>query len=150
MALSLGTLWISERRPTHDLGVALLVAALTFAVVAFLGSSASIAQGAGAVAAASGGLLLWSWPRDRWPRPGAAALLGALGALALLGQQALLYTRASATSLAAMALILWIPALPLSFPAKDRPLRAFAVLAASLPLALVAVVLAWYQAQNSA
>jgi len=148
MVACLALFWLLEKRPNQDTAVCFLVAGLVFAGVAFLGSSASIAQGAGSLSAAAGGLLLWCWPRDRWPSLAAGALLGVVACFALLAQQALLYTRASSAALALLAMIPLVPLLPLSFPAKDRPRRAFALLVTSLPLAAGALAFAWYKAQG--
>lgn len=150
MVACLALFFLLEKRPNQDTAVCFLIAGLAFAAVAFLGSSASIAQGAGSLSAAAGGLLLWCWPRDRWPTLAAGALLGVVACFALLAQQALLYTRASDAALALLVMIPLVPLLPLSFPARDRPKRAFALLAACLPLAAGAIAFAWYQAQGSA
>lgn len=96
--------------------VMLLVAALGLAMVALTANSASLSQIAGALAAAVGGFLAWSWPKARFP-VSAALLFGAMGAFAALTTQAALFTRADPWTLAPLVLVFLaaIPAARLTF-----------------------------------
>ena len=71
-------LWLLDRSRERGIEPPLmsLVVACGCAPIALSGASASLAQGAGALAAATGGFLLCNWPRGRHP-------FGELGAFAL-------------------------------------------------------------------
>lgn len=105
---------ISDNRT--DGAVVLMVAAVGLSLVAILGRSASIAQSAAALAAATGGYLLWNWPRQRHPFAPAAVL--GLGALTFFfGGQAGLYSGADPLALFVLLLALFadLPARRLAF-----------------------------------
>ncbi len=89
-----------------------LVASFGLAAIAFLSRSASIAQGAGALAAACGAYLIWNWPKPRFAF-GAAGVLGLAVPAIFIAAQMGLYTRAEPISLALLALTPFC-ALPLS------------------------------------
>jgi hypothetical protein len=89
-----------------------LVASLGLAGVAFLSSTASITQGAGALAAACGAYLIWNWPKPRFAF-GVAGILGLAVPAILIAAQMGLYTRAEPISLALIVLTPFA-ALPLS------------------------------------
>jgi hypothetical protein len=94
------------REVDHDAlaAVGIFVASLALAAIAFLGASASAAQLAGTLAAATGGYLLWNWPIPR-TRFAAAALLGAGVTLVAIATQLALFTRANTLSLAVLSLV---------------------------------------------
>ncbi len=82
------TLHTIDKR-SSDVGAGILVLALAISGCAFLGKSASSAQLAGGLAAATGGFLLWNWPKVRFPFNVAAlaaslALIGGLAAQLVL------------------------------------------------------------------
>ncbi|HYH20355.1 MAG TPA: hypothetical protein VD995_17230 [Azospirillum sp.] len=83
---------------------ALLALALAVGGTALIGSSASVAQMALALAAATGGFLLWNWPVERhvWGVSGQAAL----GVIVLLAGVLALFTQTQA-----IVLLLALPAL---------------------------------------
>lgn len=93
-----------------DNGVAVLVSGFVIAGIAFLAPSASIAQLALAICAATGGFLVWTWPKIRlhFASAGIAAL--ALPMIWLAGQ-ASLFSRANDWALAIAAAIAFAPAL---------------------------------------
>jgi len=109
MTLRVAALWLGgavallrlhrQRLQGAQAGAMLLVVSAGAAPVAFYGASLSLAQFAGALAAAAGGFLLWSWPLSHY-RFGSAGVLGAGSALlTVLGIMGL-YTQASPAALA--------------------------------------------------
>jgi hypothetical protein len=143
VAVGVGIMLELSRRSLQDVCVALLAAALGLSAVAFMGASASIAQAAGGLAAATGGMLLWSWPRERWPL-GTAALAGAAGALLLLLQQSLLYTRADPFALLALAAVAFVPLVAgPSLQSRGRYLRAVMLAGWCLVPVAAALLVAW-------
>lgn len=116
-------------------GVVLLAAALAVGGVALVGASASVAQLAFALAAATGGLLLWNWPVEHhgWGTAGQAAL----GILVLLTAALTFFSSAPAEALVAV--------LPAFFAdrLRDRlplPETAFGRAAGTVALTVIAVV----------
>lgn len=100
LGVSVALLRLSGMRARgSDAGATLLVVAAGLAPIAFFGASISVAQYAGALAAATGGFLLWSWPLSHY-RFGQAGVLGAGGVLAAVVVIMALYTRASTMALA--------------------------------------------------
>lgn len=101
-----GLLWARDR--PVEAGAATLVGAFTIAGIAILAPSASMAQMALAVAAATGGYLLWTWPKPRLEFAEAGTM--AIGApLIWLGGQATLYSKASDPALAVAVAIAFAP-----------------------------------------
>lgn len=84
--------------------VTVIVAALGLAGVALVSASLSIAQLAGALAAAVGGFALWSWPVARFPFA-ASGVCAALIPLIALAALATLLTKAPAWALAPLLLV---------------------------------------------
>lgn len=122
-----------------DGAMLLLVAALGLAAVSFLGRSASYAQLAAALAAATGGFMLWNWPVARFPFA-AAGVLGAGGAFGAMATNVLLYTKASPIALALLLSAFFVDVLadrvplpPGRFGQSLRPIVLAAL--ASIPLA---------------
>ncbi|MFT6581231.1 MAG: hypothetical protein ACJAU6_001664 [Alphaproteobacteria bacterium] len=91
-----------DRGAAVESGVLVLVAAAGLAGLAFFGSSAVVAQMSGALAAASGGLLLWNWPFSRHGFA-AAGVLGAGGALVSLAAILLLFSETEPLALLVLA-----------------------------------------------
>ena len=91
-------------------GATLAVAAFGLSVIAVLGSTASIGQLAGALAAAAAGYTIWNWlgGRDTF---GVAAALGGYGALALLMAQAIAFARVNTLALIVLLGSLFAPRL---------------------------------------
>lgn len=127
-------------------GVVLLAAALAVGGVALVGASASVAQLAFALAAATGGLLLWNWPVERhaWGAAGQASL----GILVLLTAALTFFSSAHAEALVAV-----LPAffadrlrdrLPLPATATGRALGTVALAAIAIVPAVAAVGLALF------
>ncbi len=73
--------------------IVILCAAFGVGGIAMLAQSASIAQNGFVVAAATGGFMLYNWPKNRFDF-GWAGLMGTLTALLLLSEQLVLFTRA--------------------------------------------------------
>lgn len=87
-----------------DAPIMVLAASIGLGAIALIGNSASYAQLAFALAAATGGFLLWNWPRARFRWAG-AGLLGATAALVVMAQALVLFSRASRPAIAALILI---------------------------------------------
>ncbi len=132
-------------------GVALMAAAVAVGGVALAGASASVAQLAFALAAATGGLLLWNWPVERhaWGNAGQAAL----GILVLLAATLTFFSSAHAE-----ALLLVLPAffadrlrdrLPLPRTAAGRAMGTVALTVLALVPAVAAVGLAFLLSAGS-
>ncbi|MBK3801718.1 hypothetical protein GAY33_21290 [Azospirillum brasilense] len=132
-------------------GVALLAAAVAVGGVALVGASASVAQLAFALAAATGGLLLWNWPVERhaWGNAGQAAL----GILVLLAATLTFFSSAHAE-----ALLLVLPAffadrlrdrLPLPRTVAGRAMGTVALTAIALVPAVAAVGVAFLLSAGS-
>ncbi|QCO18041.1 hypothetical protein D3869_22365 (plasmid) [Azospirillum brasilense] len=132
-------------------GVALLAAAVAVGGVALVGASASVAQLAFALAAATGGLLLWNWPVERhaWGNAGQAAL----GILVLLAATLTFFSSAHAE-----ALLLVLPAffadrlrdrLPLPRTAAGRAMGTVALTVLALVPAAAAVGVAFLLSAGS-
>ncbi len=135
-----------------DKAVPLLVVSIAFAGVAFIGSSASISQNAGALSAALGGLMILNWPTRRFGLNTSSRLV-ALIILVALTTQSSLFTTAP----------VWIPVLLLPALFADRVVDLWmpagshrASLARPVFLALLAAVpasaslaAAWFAASSS-
>ena len=91
-----------DRGAAVDSGVMVLVAAAGLSGLAFFGSSAVVAQMSGALAAASGGLLIWNWPFSRHGF-GVAGVLGAGGALVGLAAILLFFSETEPLALLVLA-----------------------------------------------
>ncbi len=111
-ALAAGAGFARNAEAATESAALVLVASFGLAGIAFLSRSASIAQGAGALAAATGAYLLWNWPRPRFAF-GVAGVIGLAVPAILIAAQMGLYTRAEPVSLALMVLTPFA-ALPLS------------------------------------
>ena len=114
-----------------------LVAGLGASAIAFIGAAASLSQLAAAVAAATGGFLLWNWPKRRYPFS-TSALFGAASALFGVGATMVLFTRASPLALAILLGIFVAGSIRARLPLADRPVWgpiAFG-LAAAVPMLL--------------
>ncbi len=111
-ALAAGAGFARNAEAATESAALVLVASFGLAGIAFLSRSASIAQGAGALAAATGAYLLWNWPRPRFAF-GVAGVIGLAVPAILIAAQLGLYTRAEPVSLALMVLTPFA-ALPLS------------------------------------
>lgn len=98
----------------------LIAGAIGLAGLAVIGSSVSIAQTAGVLAASCGGFLLWNWPHARHPIS-LPLVLGAGLALCLVAAQAALFSQADDTALLLLLPILAVEALlPRLFPSLNR------------------------------
>mgnify|MGYP001805896979 CR=1 FL=1 len=108
--LLLGGLFLRNRTdpgadlPRHgpETAAMLLAASLGLTGVAFFGASAALAQLAAALAAATGGWLLWNWPRMRQPFALTGFLTG-IGSWLVLATVLALFSQ---VSMVAMALLL--------------------------------------------
>lgn len=102
---------------SSEIGASFLVLALAMAACAFIANSASSAQLAGGLAAATGGFLLWNWPKARFPFNNAAlaAALALTGGLAT--QLALFAPKLETLALAPLA------ALPFLVPLGARLIK---------------------------
>jgi hypothetical protein len=129
---------------TSDSSVSLLVVCLGMTGIAFIGASASIAQNAGALSAALGGLLILNWPQRRFGL-GFTARLVPLVVLAALAAQIVFFTNAPAWTLALL--------LPAFFSGRlvltDRPFKRPVMIAffAAVPT-VAALAAAWFAASS--
>jgi hypothetical protein len=75
----------SQANRSSEIGATTLVLCLAMAACAFMSNAASSAQLAGGLAAATGGFVLWNWPKARFPFNTAAlaAALSLTGGLAV-------------------------------------------------------------------
>jgi len=139
-------IFASERdaEDSADKAVPLLVISFAVAGLAFMGASASIAQNAGALSAALGGLLIINWPKRRFGLNAVARLVPIM-VLAALATQITLFTTAPA-----WVLVLLLPALfadqfldrwQASYTALTRPV--FIAFIATVP-AVAALSAAWF------
>jgi hypothetical protein len=129
--------------------VAVIVAALGLAGIALVSASLSIAQLAGALAAAVGGFTLWSWPVARFPFA-ASGTFAALVPLLALAAITTLLTKAPAWVLAPLLLVFFADLVSGRLPAGSGRWRealqpVYLGLIAALPAAL-AVALAIFAA----
>ena len=97
-----------------------LVTGIGMSVIALIGAAASLSQLAAAVAAATGGFLLWNWPKQRYPFS-MVALFGAASALFSIAATIVLFTRASTLALAILLGIFVAGLLRARLPFVDRP-----------------------------
>ncbi len=111
-ALAAGAGFVRSAEAATESAALVLVASFGLAGIAFLSRSASIAQGAGALAAACGAYLIWNWPKPRFAF-GVAGVLGLAVPAILIAAQIGLYTQAEPVSLALLVLTPFA-ALPLS------------------------------------
>lgn len=121
-------LWL-DRRNGACWAVMLMMAAIGVSFIALLGSSASYAQLSGGLAAATGGFLLWNWPKDRFSL-GWAAFLGGSGALIALVSSLALFTTASKLALALILPVFFCSRLAARLPLAANPVIAPFILAA--------------------
>lgn len=100
--------------------ITLLVGALGASLVALIGSSASISQLSIGLAAASGGFLLWNWPKSRFSF-GTAALFGGAGALVALVSALTLFASASKLALILLIPVFFADRLAVRLPMASKP-----------------------------
>jgi hypothetical protein len=145
-AVWVGTLFAADRlaragASDRDAPVMLLVAALGLGVVALLGASASYGQLGFALAAATGGFLLWNWPWARWPLEPAGLLGGGTALLALVAAVATFAPRADKIALALLLLCFVTPTMVRHRLPPGGPWRPVLVgIAAAIPAAAAAVI----------
>lgn len=99
----------------------MLAAGIGTSLVAVLGSAAALSQLAAVVAAATGGFLLWNWPKRRYPFS-VATLFGAASTLFSIIVTTVLFTRSSIAALAMAVLVFLIGALRDRSPTLQRPI----------------------------
>ncbi len=97
-----------------------LVAGIGMSAVAFIGAAASLSQLAAVVAAATGGFLLWNWPKRRYPFS-MTTLFGAASALFGVSATIVLFTRANPLALAILLGIFTVGSIRARLPLADRP-----------------------------
>jgi hypothetical protein len=152
-AVALGGLFLLARLEVArddapSAAVMLLVAAAGAAFVAVLGRSAALGQLAGALAAATGGFLLWNWPVARY-RFGAAAVLGAGGALVAILASLAFFTAASRIALALLPLVFLADSAAARLPLGKKPaLRPVGLGLVALVPAALAVAAAYLAADG--
>jgi len=128
-AVTLGALWLagififerlfsSTGKISADAAVCSLAAAIGASLVSLVGASGSIAQLFAAAAAATGGFLLWNWPKARYPF-GLRALLSGGGALFALAVNLILLTDASRLAAAFLLLVFVAPNMARRIPVKE-------------------------------
>lgn len=118
--------------------VMLLIGAIGLSLIALIGSSASFAQLSGGLAAATGGFMLWNWPKARFSF-GWAGVFGGAGALFSLIGALILFTNASKLGLFLILPMFFADRLAVRLPLATHPAFAPFVLAV---VCLVPVVLA--------
>ena len=134
-----------RRRAAEQL-LALMVFASATAIAATLGATALIGQLAGAVAAASGALLLLALPGGKG-RDDDMLLLPLILAVGLFGIAAVAYARLPWQSLVALMVIPLVPRIPLTIERFWIKIIAHGVI--MLPFAATAVYIAWNSAGDS-
>ena len=128
--------------------VMLLVGGLGGGFVALIGSSASISQFSIGLAAASGGFLLWNWPKSRFSF-GSGAVLGGAGALIALMSALTLFTSASKVALALLVPVFFADRVAARLPMAERPAIGPMVLGAiCLVPAAIAVLVAYLSSEG--
>lgn len=149
----LGGLWLagmtiiiglrSQRSEGIAPGVMLLIAACGVSLIALIGSSASFAQLSGGLAAATGGFLLWNWPKDRFPF-GWVGQLGGAGALLSLVTAMALFTSASKLAILLILPVFFADRLAARLPLSSHPVLApFALAMVCLVPVAIAVLVAY-------
>lgn len=124
--------------------VKLIAAALTAAVIAQIGSSASIAQLCIGLAAATGGTLLLNWPKHRFGLGPIGAYGGGSALIALVTAMAL-FSNASKLALVLLLLIFFVDRiLPRQLFASRPALAAVGLGGACLVPAAIAVIAAYF------
>lgn len=133
-------------------GVKLMIASAALAVVAVIGASASFAQLAGVLAAATAGYLVWNWPVPRFPFAAAAVLGGGVTFVTLCAAAAV-FTNAPTPALAMLVPIFFADLaaarMQTGRPRVDQALRPVLVAVMALIPALAAVGLAHLLAAQS-
>lgn len=125
----------------------LLVAGIGVSAIAWIGHAASLSQLAAAIAAATGGFLLFNWPKQRYPFS-VATLFSAGTALFAVAAATVLFTRANAFALAILIAIFALGSLRARL-AADRPVSGpivFGIIA--LIPALLAIAAAYLTAAS--
>ena len=107
----------AQAQRSSELGASIMVLCLAMAACAFMSNAASSAQLAGSLAAATGGFLLWSWPKARFPL-NSAALAAALSLIAGLAVQLALFV----PKLEALALLPLV-VIPFLIPRGAHPVK---------------------------
>ncbi len=126
---------------------ALLIGTIGASGIAFLGSAATAAQAFGVLAAATGGFLLWNWPRARHPF-GAAAVLGGTGTFVALAASLVLFSEASRAALGILILSFLSPRMIGLSPFANRPaLGPFTTGLVSVLLAALALMVAHFSSE---
>lgn len=126
-----------------------LVTGIGMSAIALIGAAASLSQLAAAAAAATGGFLLWNWPKQRYPFS-ITALFGAASALFGVGAATVLFTRASTLALAILLLVFAAGSIRDRLPLCSKPVWgpiAFGAIAAIT--ALLAIAVAFFVAPGS-
>ncbi len=126
-----------------------LVGGLGLSAVAFIGLAASLSQLAAAVAAATGGFLLWNWPKQRHVFA-IAAVFGAATPLVAVAATTALFTRTNPLALTILLAVFIAGCARPKLPLKDSPAWESLVFGtvAALPV-LVAVIVAVVAAPGS-
>ena len=99
-----------EPGPAPNAPVAIISASIGAAIVALIGHSSSISQFYGALAAATGGYVLWNWPSPRYTF-GAAGVLGGGGAFLALTTIMFQFTETNKLALVFVLPVFLCPAL---------------------------------------
>lgn len=97
----------------------LLVAALGASGVAFMAYAESLSQLAAALAAATGGTLLWNWPKLRYPFSAGAAFSAAT-ALFAVATSIVLFTRASPLAMTILLVVFVLAPLRRRIPFAEK------------------------------
>lgn len=127
--------------------VMLLIAAIGVSLIALIGSSASFAQLSGGLAAATGGFMLWNWPKSRFSFEWAGAF-GGMGALLSLIAALVLFTDASKLALILVLPVFFADRVAARLPLASRPMLAPFVLAAVCLVPVAIAVLVAYQSSG--
>lgn len=130
-----------SRGGSEHKGAMLLIAAVGVSFIGLIGSSASFAQLSGGLAAATGGFLLWNWPKNRFLF-GWTAMFGGAGALLSIVSAMVLFTNASKLALLLILPVFFADRLAARLPLAGNPALAPFMLAAVclVPVALAVLV----------
>ncbi|MEM6461052.1 MAG: hypothetical protein AAF724_03970, partial [Pseudomonadota bacterium] len=134
-----------------DNGVALLVSGFIIAGVAFLAPSASIAQLALAITAATGGFLVWTWPKIRLGFAQVAIVAMALPMI-WLAAQASHFSRADDYALIVVTAIAFAPTIRAAVIRSDAlstdTLRPIATGVTAVVIGAVALAIAYFSSSG--
>ncbi len=141
-----------EPGPAPNAPVALIAASVGAAIIALIGHASLISQYYGALAAATGGYVLWNWPSPR-DAFGAAGVLGAGGAFLALTTIMVQFTETNTLALAFVLLVFLCPVVARATRygkgSASAPVATAVICLVPVALALAIVIIMEQDALNS-